>query len=471
LKLALQQNLLDGLKGNALVFILSVVLIFPITVVFGSLGDELLKVVAIAAIPVILLSLFNFRVIYSINILLLFGSLYFIEYSWAVLFAPVLVVSFIINYKNIELKDFRNPLIFPFLFYLILCIPSLIFTEALGASLFKMLNLVSFIIVILLSVASIERTKELEIYLTIFLVGALLNGIYLIFEGIMTQQRAFGFSGVMYVDFVGIAFIISLIIVILSSDSYKIIALVLSPIFALASLLTQTRNSWLAMFLSVIILLFYLIKESAFFNINRRIVVLILLFFSLILGAGIVTLKSVNPKVFERTEEFTQSNKEVLDEGGKVSSSLVSRFFIWHTAVNAFLDKPWTGIGLYAFPYLSQNYYTIPNFLFELYVRDKTPHVTFLAVIVETGVIGLFGFLIFVYFMLKISFSTIKLAVKRREKILALIITWCIVYITISMFMTDAWLWQRGIVSWGMFLGMVLAFRKMLLARKTIKGG
>ena len=466
MKIALQQNLLDGLKGNVLIFLFSVVLIFPISLVFGFFGDELHKVAALAAVPLILLFLFNFRVIYSINVLLLFGSLYFMEYSWAVLFAPILVVSFLINYKNIKLKDFSNPLIFPFLFYLILCIPSLIYTEALSGSLFKMLNLVSFTIVILLSVASIKSTKELEIYLTVFLIGALINGIYLIFEGIITQQRVFGFSGIMYVDFVGIAFIISFILIILTSNTTKLFALILTPIFALASLYTQTRNSWLTMFLSVIILLFYLIKESSFFNISRRTVIIILVFFTLMLGAGVITLKSVNPNVFERTEEFSKANKEALTEEGKVTSSLVSRFLIWQTAANAFLDKPWTGIGMYAFPYLSQKYYTIPDFLFELYVKDRT----YLAVIAETGVIGLFGFLVFIYFMLKTSFSTIKLADNRREKILALILTWCIVYIFISMLMTDAWLWQRGIVSWGLFLGMGLVFRKMLLVRNTNKG-
>jgi O-antigen ligase len=333
-----------------------------------------------------------------------------------------------------------------------------------------MINLVAFVIIILLSVASIKRTKELKIYIAVFLAGAFANGIYLILEGLTTQQRAFGFSGVMYVDFVGIAFVISLILVILGSNYSQKLALTLTPVFALASIFTQTRNAWLAMFLSVLTLLFYLIKESTFFNIKRKVVVIALVIFSLFLTVGAYSLKSVNPDVFERTEEFSNSNKELLTEEGQVTSSLISRFFIWHTAANAFLDKPWTGIGMYAFPYLSQKYYTIPDFLFEQYVVGRTPHITYLAVLTETGVIGLFGFLIFLFFMLKTSFNTIKLAEKRRDKILAVILTWTIVYISISMFMTDAWLWQRGIVSWGMFLGMVLAFRKMLLARKTIKG-
>jgi len=169
LKIALQQNLRDGLKGNAWIFIICVVLIFPITIVIGSFGADLRAAIVIVTFSAMLLFLFNFRVIYSINILLLFGSIFALQYSWAVLFVPVLIVSFIINYKNIYLKDFRNPLIFPFLFYLFLCIPSLIYTDALGDSLYKMFNLVAFVIIILLSVVSIKRVKDLKIYITVFL--------------------------------------------------------------------------------------------------------------------------------------------------------------------------------------------------------------------------------------------------------------------------------------------------------------
>ncbi len=469
MKIALQQNLLDGLKSNIWIFILSIVLIIPVVMVISSFGGDLRGVIAIVGFPVILLCLFNFRIIYSINILLLFVSFFALRYSWAVLFVPVLVVSFIINYKNIELKDFSNPLIFPFLFYLILCIPSLLYTDVLGDSLFEMFNLVAFVIIILLSVVSIKRVKELKIYIAVFLAGALINGVYLILEGILTQQRAFGFSGVMYVDFAGIAFMIALILTLLLNDSSRIFASALTLILALASIFTQTRNAWLAIFVTFIALMFYLMKNSFFFNINRRVIIIISIFTFLFIGAGVFALKSVKPDVFERTEEFTKSNKEILTQEGQVSSSLVSRFFIWQTSVNAFVNNPWTGVGIYAFPNVSQKYYTIPDFLFEIYVKGKTPHVTYLAVLTETGIIGLFGFLVFIYYMLKTSFGTIKLAESRKEKILALVLTWPIVYITISMFMTDAWLWQRGIISWGIFLGMNLSYRKQLLAKKITK--
>ena len=105
----------------------------------------------------------------------------------------------------------------------------------------------------------------------------------------------------------------------------------------------------------------------------------------------------------------------------------------------------------------------MPDFLFELYVERLTPHSTYLAVLTETGILGFVGFLIFILYIIKTSFANINLAKTKKEKMIALVLTWTIVYITISMIVTDAWLWQRGIISWGMFLGMNLAYRKLLL--------
>ncbi len=463
MKIALQQDLPDGLKGNVWIFILSIVLIIPITIIIGAVGNDPATIAAIVALAVMPLVLFNFRIIYSINILLLFVSLLALKYSWAVLFVPVLVVSFIINYKNIDLKDFSNPLIFPFLFYLILCIPSLLYTDALGASLYQMFNLVAFVIIILLSVASIKRVKELKIYITIFLVGALINGIYLILEGILTQQRAFGFSGVMYVDYAGIAFIISLILFLLTKNFTKVVSGILVTTFSVAALFNQTRGIWLVMMITASLLIIYLIIKASSLQISKKFLTTILIFSFLIFGVGVLTIQTFNPNVFERSEEFTKTNKELLTQEGQVTSSLVSRFFIWYTAGNAFLENPWVGVGMYAFPYVSQKYNELPDFLFELYVERLTPHSTYLAVLTETGILGFVGFLIFILYIIKTSFANINLAKTKKEKMIALVLTWTIVYITISMIVTDAWLWQRGIISWGMFLGMNLAYRKLLL--------
>ena len=200
-----------------------------------------------------------------------------------------------------------------------------------------------------------------------------------------------------------------------------------------------------------------------YFQISKKFLTTILIFSFLIFGVGALTIQSFNPNVFERSEEFTKTNKELLTQEGQVTSSLVSRFFIWHTAANAFLENPWIGVGMYAFPYVSHKYNELPDFLFESYVEGLTPHSTYIAVLTETGILGFVGFLIFILYIIKTSFANINLAKTKKEKMLALVLTWTIVYITISMIVTDAWLWQRGIISWGMFLGMNLAYRKLLL--------
>lgn len=453
---------MDGIKNNIWILILGIIFLVPSTLVIGSVGENFLVLSFIIAFPVVLLFVFNHRMIYSTIILLLFVSFRVIGFDWAVLFIPILVVSFILNFKQIDLKSFKNPLVLPLFFFLIFCIPSLFFSEALFDSLYKMFNLVVFAIVVLLGVAAINDEKDFKTYVIVFLAGALLNALFLIIEGVITQRRTFGFSGVMYVDYVGIAFIIMVLLMLMLKDSSKIISAALAIVFFIASIFTQTRNSWLTMFFTFLILILYLIKNSSFFEISRKGLVFILILSLFSLGVGIFLIQAVRPAVFERTEEFLQSKKEILTEKGEVTSSLTSRFFIWHTSVNAFLANPLTGVGIYAFPYVSHRYNTLPGFLFESYVEYRTPHSAYLAILTETGIIGMFGFLIFIFFMLKVSLSTAKKAKRSEEKLIALVLTGPIIYISISLLMTDAWLWDRGIISWGIFLGMNLSYRNFL---------
>ena len=90
--------------------------------------------------------------------------------------------------------------------------------------------------------------------------------------------------------------------------------------------------------------------------------------------------------------------------------------FIWHTAINTFSRKPLIGIGLYSFKYTSKEYYTIPKPFFKQYVENRTPHVAYLEVLVESGIIGFLGFLIFLFSVHKLLFKSLVL-VKCVEEI------------------------------------------------------
>jgi O-antigen ligase len=103
--------------------------------------------------------------------------------------------------------------------------------------------------------------------------------------------------------------------------------------------------------------------------------------------------------------------------------------------------------------------------LFEDYVKGKTPHVTFIAVAVETGLIGLFAFLFFLIASLKFSYDSIKHSRSFEDTSFSLLLFGPLIYITISMLMTDAWLWGQGMILWGILLGFNLWNRKRIFLK------
>ena len=187
------------------------------------------------------------------------------------------------------------------------------------------------------------------------------------------------------------------------------------------------------------------------------------------IGGIYTTLEIITPSVSERAEQLTNSNNEVINQKGETTSSLITRLFIWHTAYNAFVQNPITGIGMYAFPYISWKYNTLPNIIFENYVKKKTPHIAYLAIATETGIIGLFGYLIFIFSTIKFSYQSVKSSNSNLENLVSTSIFFTLIYITVSMLMTDAWLWNQGIILWGIVLGLSMANRNILIEKHTVE--
>jgi len=292
-----------------------------------------------------------------------------------------------------------------------------------------------------------------------------MNSIQVIGEGITATRRVFGFAGIMFVDYVGVAITMTFIMLLTGKGKkYRILLLIGIIIFIAALLITQTRNAWLATFLSVFTLMIIMIFKAKKLEMKRTFLILSLAFSIFIMTVLALTVVSIKPEVSERVEETTKVEESV-SKSGQIQSSLLMRVFIWHTAYTAFIEHPVIGIGAYSFPFSSQEYYKIPKFIFEEYVEGVTPHQTFIAVAVETGLLGLFAFLFFLIASLKISFDTVKLSKTFEEKRFSFLLFSPLLYIVISMTMTDAWLWGHGIILWGILLGFNLWNRKKLIEK------
>jgi O-antigen ligase len=378
---------------------------------------------------------------------------------WLSAFIPF---SAFICFRELKIADLNHPITFPLVIYLIVMIISLVNSIDLLFSLLLMYNMVVFIFIVYTSSFTLRDKKEVVSYLILFLILNLLNSFHVIAQGLISSKRAFGFAGIMFVDFVGIAITMNFILIITNQFRNYRIFLVISFIILISALfITQTRNAWLSTFLSLFLALIFLVIKSKKFQLRKFFLILILAISTLILTSVFLFISSVNPEVTERTKETTNVEEGVNKEG-QVQNSLISRLLIWHTAYNAFVANPILGIGAYSFPVGSQQYYTIPKFLYDDYVKGLTPHVTYLAVAVETGAVGLITFLLFLITGLKFAYDGLKYSRTVDERKFSFLIYWPLVYIFISMFMTDAWLWGQGIVLWGIILGINLWNRKRI---------
>ncbi len=201
---------------------------------------------------------------------------------------------------------------------------------------------------------------------------------------------------------------------------------------------------------------------------NRKIILIAITVFIIISGSVfIIASKNLNIDVGKRLEAKTQ-RVNVTDNPASIGdNSLLSRMFIWHTAINAFSREPIIGIGLYSFKYTSKEYYTIPKPFFKQFVEHRTPHVAYLEVLVESGIIGFIGFIIFLIAVLKRLFNSLVFVRSVKEILQTLLLLVSMVYISFSMFMTEAWLYGQYLVWFGIIVGLIMANTKMLISKTS----
>jgi len=85
----------------------------------------------------------------------------------------------------------------------------------------------------------------------------------------------------------------------------------------------------------------------------------------------------------------------------KINSATALRLTIWKTAHSIFKEYPINGIGPRGFRYVYNEFAEPGDFFLETNVPPTQPHLLILEILTETGLIGLTGFLLFCYFLIK----------------------------------------------------------------------
>jgi O-antigen ligase len=408
--------------------------------------------------------------IYNINLMIfvlaisMFLGNDFLYLKFAVWGGVPLIVSFLINFKEISFSQLKNPLWAPVGVYLLSILPSYYNCSNKGLSFALTTNLLMMIIVFTIIGYSAKNYSTINKHLYGLLAVGLANGLYLIVLAVITGARLYGFQGVAYVDFSLIMTLISSFMASFSLGYKKILYLILALIFFIAFLLTQTRNPLIPFALTLLVLVIFIYLKNNYLNIARK-KVLIGVFASIIILATVFFgISAIAPQAFNRLNEMqTKSQVEVQSEASFDANSLITRFMIWHTCYNSFLQHPIIGIGAYSFPFESARYNKLPNMIFKLFVNGKSPHETFFAVLTETGILGFGGFLYFLFSILKLSIASFRLSGLRDQRYYSLMLMFLTIYIMFSMFMTDAWLYGQCGMLWGYILGLLIANHNIII--------
>ncbi|MDQ7815408.1 MAG: O-antigen ligase family protein [Melioribacteraceae bacterium] len=292
-----------------------------------------------------------------------------------------------------------------------------------------------------------------------FILAVLTHSLYVIYDGFTSGRRTFGILGVYYIDYAGLGSLLSFILLLYSKGLKKISYSILFFIISLGLIITQTRNAWLSTAFAIFTLIIYLFINSKKVFIKRYILGLLAL---LVVGLLIINLTSSGVDVSQRIDVESQSVTLTEDPESIGTNSFVSRIMIWHTAIVAFGEHPFIGIGAYAFKHTSQFYYKIPKGFHKLWVEGRTPHITFLQVLTETGIVGFVAFLFFIFVLIKLLLKTVKLPKTREEYIITIMTVWSLVYILFSMMMTESWLYGPYIIWFGILLGLLVNLFKLL---------
>ncbi len=429
-------------------------LIFVLLVFFSG-GNE--KIIAIFPVAIVLLVITsNFLLSLTVLVILLFIDYPIFIYRAAVLFSIPLGIAFLIKNKNIEWKELNNQLTLPIIIYSICILPSLLNATKLLMSFYMLFNFVAFLIVLYSIYGGVRTYTEINKIVMVYLFLTFANSLDVIrlsFEG---AGRPYGFAGLMFVDYSALGVCLTITIALISSGFKRIVLFSTSIIIVIALIMTQTRNTWISTVITLGILVVYLIIHPEIIGISRKRILVFTTLGALLITIVILFALILNPSVESRSTQLLDKKSNIIDQYGGTESSIVTRMLIWDTAINAFLSHPVIGIGVYAFPFSSNQYYKIHKILYEKYVKDLSPHQTHLAVLVETGVIGFIGFMIFIISILKISLKSVKSAINQNKKKYSLVALISVVYCIVSMFFTDAWLWGKGIILFGIVVGLML---------------
>lgn len=452
---------------NIKIFVLSIFLSSAIFILLKSFNFDSKIILITLLLPLITILLFNFNTLKYLFLLSLFTNYFLFGLYLSVFIALSLLPAFLLSYRKINLNILNTPLTIPVLIYYAAIIPSIFNSSNILLTLYLTLNLHAIVILLFILGYTLKDYKDIRKILLTFVVLVTFDALNVIFLALTKGGRTFGFSGVVFVDYSAILIVPLLIMLLFDPSKNKKLFSIAIIIILTGLIFSQTRNSFISLILTFLSVFVFIIFKSDKFRLHKGKIIRLSLS-SIILGAGLIYLLTVfTPDSFKRFEELNKGKTVTIrTEDDLTTNSLLTRLLIWDTAINAFNKHPIIGIGIYSFPFESKHFYTISKRLYKSFVEGLSPHVTFIANLAETGLIGFLGFLILLGSSIITTFRSVNLAKTEEQKYYSLIILTLQVYIFYSMFLSDAWLWGQCGMLWGLVMGVSIANFKIITNSK-----
>ncbi len=119
------------------------------------------------------------------------------------------------------------------------------------------------------------------------------------------------------------------------------------------------------------------------------------------------------------------------------------------------------------FSEVSENYNTLPVYLYNIFVRDLDAHTTYLNILCETGILGLISFLLYFFSIFSFSIKAIKLSIDTKVFDISIILNILVFFVLIHSVYSGAFTYGANAYFMHFLFGIVISNYYILQKNKA----
>lgn len=384
-----------------------------------------------------------------------------ITYSFAVhpfdLMLGLVFIGMVLDFMLHDRSEIR-PASFdlPFVILIVATIVSTVFAYKPSYSIVPCLR----IIVIYLAFRAVFRfglelsvRKILLFYIYLIFLLSLHNIALFVMHG--GHLRVFGFSSLGYESFSMTALPMTLAFWLWSDsrrEKFKFGAITVA--IGLGIIATQARGPLLSVALAIPILMYMAVIKARRESDHQTISALKILMVPLVgLGLLVVLLSGT---LFAGS---IMRYEAAIDSFTRPTGTIALRLVLWKTAIMAFLDHPFTGIGIGNFRIVDELYPALKTVPLHFYVKGMSAHNVILHYLAETGLVGALALVALTWGGLRASYQDFRRKLNREETQVTAALCIGMIVFGVTILYMRAWTWGQGGYVMALLFGLVAARR------------